>query len=547
MAAKRGAGRAGKHQAQRAAKQAVPPKRKSRPSSPASTPSAISGPDSGFLQTAHRLFSQGRYAEALGFFDEAVRRQPTDIRTLVDSARAHGFRYNYPRAVQLVEQLLHQFGEQAEVQHLAGETYRMLRLPEKAVPCFERACHLSPNIAMAQFELATLYERSHNLEEAHQLALKLTQKHPELEGVPVLLARILRRQKKPDQAETILRTLLRSQPKNPLAEAEAWGELAELLDSQGAYDDAWSAILDCKKVLLLRDARERQAAEFVFGRFARMVEAIRAEDLLRWQEFSQQIEPVRVALLTGFPRSGTTLLEQVLDAHPQLVSSEERELFSAEIFPRLGQGLSPQTEVVEVLDRLSPQKLLGERAHYLKTMEGMLGQQIGDRVHLDKNPAMNLMLPAVLRVFPEMKILLAIRDPRDVVLSCFLRYLSLNPVSVWFLTLQRTVQRYTLDMRAWLKFREMLLIPWAEFRYEDLVDDLEAATRRALNLLELPWDEDVMGYRQRVTQKHVFSPTYEAVAQPVTQKAIGRWRNYQHHLEPVLEQLEPFVKEFGYR
>jgi hypothetical protein len=140
-----------------------------------------------------------------------------------------------------------------------------------------------------------------------------------------------------------------------------------------------------------------------------------------------------------------------------------------------------------------------------------------------------------------------LRDPRDVVLSCYLRYLPLNTVSVNFLDVQRTAERYALDMSAWLKFRDRIEAPWCEIKYENTVADLEGQARRALDTLELAWDNEVLNYRERlVTSKQVTSPTYEAVAQPIYIRAIGRWKNYERLLEPALAKLEPFLREFGY-
>jgi len=236
----------------------------------------------------------------------------------------------------------------------------------------------------------------------------------------------------------------------------------------------------------------------------------------------------------------------VLDTHPQLVSSEERDILAREIFPSLGKQLSIHAPVQDILDRLTPGQIRSERTRYLRCMEQLLGEPIGDRIHLDKNPALTLMIPTVLRLFPEMKLLVALRDPRDVILSCYLRYLPLNPVSVWFLTLQDTVRRYTLDMRGWLKFRDMIEAPWMQVRYEDMVDDLATEARRAVAFLGLPWDENVLAYREHAKHKTVQSPTYADVTQPVYRKAIGRWKHYAKHLEPVMDTLRPFVEAFGY-
>ena len=101
-------------------------------------------------------------------------------------------------------------------------------------------------------------------------------------------------------------------------------------------------------------------------------------------------------------------------------------------------------------------------------------------------------------------------------------------------------------MRTWLTVRESTQADWIEFRYEDTVDDLEAQARRLLHFLELPWEESVLQFHLHAQEKLVRSPTYEAVTKPVHNKAIGRWKNYEKHFEPVLPILDPYVGEFGY-
>jgi hypothetical protein len=85
-----------------------------------------------------------------------------------------------------------------------------------------------------------------------------------------------------------------------------------------------------------------------------------------------------------------------------------------------------------------------------------------------------------------------------------------------------------------------------ELRYEDLVNDLEGVARRALAFLGAEWDERVLRFNEHAQQKLVRSPTYAAVARPISRGAMGRWRNYQKHLEPWLDTVAPFVKAFGY-
>jgi hypothetical protein len=139
-----------------------------------------------------------------------------------------------------------------------------------------------------------------------------------------------------------------------------------------------------------------------------------------------------------------------------------------------------------------------------------------------------------------------LRDPRDVVLSSFMQYLPLNPNSVYFLTLERAAQRFANDLGLWRKLREKIASPWLEVRYEDTVHNLDKEARRALEFLDLPWEPGVLQYRDRLKDKAVASPTYEAVSQPLYTRAIGRWKHYQKFLEPSLPVLEPIINALGY-
>ena len=133
-------------------------------------------------------------------------------------------------------------------------------------------------------------------------------------------------------------------------------------------------------------------------------------------------------------------------------------------------------------------------------------------------------------------------------LSCYLRYLPLNPVSVQYLDVQRTAERYAFDMSAWLKYPR---------------DDRSAMVRNPLRRHRRRASKPRLAKRCRTsawngttrcsttasvspTRRQVTSPSYEAVAQPIYTRAIGRWKNYEKYLEPALATLEPFVREFGY-
>jgi tetratricopeptide (TPR) repeat protein len=502
------------------------------------------------LREARRLWQHNHFDAALQLFRRAVDQHPRNAVALLDSARAFGARFQVAQAEQWLDRLLELKSNDPVHLHLVAQSLRMIFRPERAMPLLERVVAQTDSIPDAFLELALLYERRHRLAEAAELIERALRAAPEYLEPRLVQARLHRRQQQENLAESVLRDLTRRPGADPLLKAQAWADLAEMYDRRGEFDAAMTAIVQCKNIQFGQEALVKRLSDQLISSFRGLVDQVRPDDFTRWREHvtARPGAERRVALLAGFPRSGTTLLEQVLDAHPDVVSSEELEVFPRDVFPRLWRRdpAEQAAPTVEALSALPVELWLALRAQYLDTMEQVLGQPIAGRIHLDKNPAMTLLVPAFRRLFPESTVLIALRDPRDVVLSCFLRYLPLNTNSVWYLTLRRTAERYATDMRAWLTLREKLPQPWLQVRYEDLVQNLEGEARRCLQALGLPWDPSVMHYRENMTGKAVRSPTYEAVSRPLFKTAIGRWQNYAKYFEPVLPVLEPFVREFEY-
>lgn len=504
------------------------------------------GTDLPELRQARTLWQLNRFDEALRLFEETARKYPQNLVALVDGSRALGARFEISRAEAMLDRLMKLGAQNPEVLHLAGQSYRMIFRPDKAMHCFERVLATTKMIPDAFLELAVLYERRHRVEEAHTLIEDCLRADPDYLEANLFKARLLRRMKDEPASESLLRELAGNDQAHPMVRAQAWAELAQMHDRREEYDEAMQAMLQCKEILLRHETAMRQEADRVLRHLRGLADSLTAEHFQRWVQTAQQFPPKKVAVLSSFPRSGTTLLEQVLDTHSALVSSDEREAFARDIFPAMWLTPATPAPTAEVFDKIPAERLSVLRERYLAYMEAALNEPIGDRIHLDKNPTLTLVLPGFLRLFPEARVLIALRDPRDTILSCFMQYLPLNPNSVCFLTLERAAERYAVDMGVWRKLREIIASPWLEVRYEDTVANLEKETRRALEFLELPWEREVLSYRERLANKAVGSPTYEAVSQPLYTRAVGRWKNYQKFLEPCLPTLRPFIEAFGY-
>jgi len=516
----------------------------SRPKAPSIIPGL--GVDVPELQRARALWGLNRLDESLNLFEAAVRKYPQNLVALTDASRALGARFEIRRAEAMLDRMMKLGAQQPEVLHLAGQSYRMIFRPERAMECFERVIRLTQRIPDVFLELAILYERRHRLDEAFELIEHCLRAAPDYLEAELFKARLLRRLKDETGSESLFRALATNEQALPELRAQAWAEIAQMQDRKGNYEAAMQAMVQSKGLLLAKEGSLLQHADAVMAHLRALADSLVPAHFQRWREQGQDLGFKQLAVLAGFPRSGTTLLEQVLDSHSCAVSSDEREAFARDIFPAM--WLTPQTPLPtpETLDAVPVERLRSLRDRYLGYMEAALDEHIGNRLHIDKNPTLTVVLPGLLRLFPETRCVIALRDPRDVVVSCFMQYLPLNANSVYFLTLERAAQRYANDLGIWLKLREKIASPWLEVRYENTVRNLEQEARRALEFLGLAWEPGVLAYRERLTQKAVTSPTYEAVSQPLYTRAIERWRHYEKYLETSMPHLQPILDALGY-
>ena len=232
---------------------------------------------------------------------------------------------------------------------------------------------------------------------------------------------------------------------------------------------------------------------------------------------------------------------------PDIISVEETPIFHDAAYSRLLHRMPYDTPIVTFMEAAPAEAIQTARANYFRSAELCLGQPLAPGLLIDKNPSLTFLIPAIIRIFPEVKLLIALRDPRDVILSCFMQPLAPGFGSAPFLKLETAVDEYLAMMNLWQALKPMLEGHYLEVRYEDLVEDLDSAARKSLAFLGVPWDARVLAFDERARKKLVRSPTYADVAQPVYKRAMGRWRHYQKYLEPHLKALESLVKAFGYK
>lgn len=318
---------------------------------------------------------------------------------------------------------------------------------------------------------------------------------------------------------------------------------AKSLDALGHYDEAFATLErahESQQEFLRQSAprfQQRDRDPLEITNFS-----VDATDVARWDHTGAPGIEESPIFVVAFPRSGTTLLEQMLDAHPQLESMDEQPFLqnAIERMQRLG------ARYPEGLASLSREQLDEVCGDYWSRVTREVKLAPGRRL-VDKNPLNLLRLPAIRRLFPQSPIVLVIRHPCDVVLSCFMQHFRAPDFANLCSTLDRLAAGFTRSFEFWYRQAELLSPHCVELRYEAFVADVEPHARAIATFIGVDWDDAMLDPAKSARSRGFIStPSYAQVVQPVNTRAIGRWRNYAKYFEPVLPKLAPCLRRWSY-
>lgn len=272
------------------------------------------------------------------------------------------------------------------------------------------------------------------------------------------------------------------------------------------------------------------------------VARVTPDQLRNWPQLKAPNQKQSPIFIVGLPRSGTTLLEQMLDSHPRLQSMDERPFFNI---------LSSQLDnfnirVPQDLGRLDQSDCDELRKGYLILACSKVPRR-WDAQLVDKNPLNMLWVPMIHRLFPEAKFILALRHPCDVILSCYMQNFRSAVLAAASASLERLAQAYVAAMDCWLYHVDLIKPDVFVSRYEDLVADTPAQTRRIAEFLELDDPESMLHFDTRAREKgYIATPSYTQVIEPINRKGMNRWHRYREYFEPILPTLRPMLEHWNY-
>lgn len=344
--------------------------------------------------------------------------------------------------------------------------------------------------------------------------------------------------------------------------ASVWKALGRAYDREGSYALAYASV---KKGNQAQAALE--AGLIGENNTRRKIEAYKtlfSKEWVRSWTPTPQAERTPVFLI-GFPRSGTTLLEQVLDAHPDIQALEEPDTINTALAKALtymkarasidgvkvpvGRWKEQWLAVLNYMATLGPEQVSALRDVYFAAANADVALQDSTCI-VDKMPLNTIDIGFILRIFPEARFIVALRHPADCVLSGYMQTFNMNDGMANFLDLDNGASFYKHTMRLLKQYQDVFQLGDEQMhfvRYEDVVADLEGQARAVLNFLSLPWNDTVMRYYDHAKQRGTLAtPSYHGVTQKPYAASIDRWQRYGEQMAPALHHFEEAAERFGY-
>lgn len=479
------------------------------------------------------LISMDRYEEACLLLEKAALLSPKDPALLLELGRTL-------TSINHVEGGLRALGTAARLDPSNPKIFLAIAIAfldlennGQAEKALRLALNADPEFVPAYLNLGILFEKANRTDELRELISAAEARGLQGDEIDYMRAMLLSRDGNRAAALDLVRDLY-SPAISPSIKAHFAGQLADRLDRT---DEAVRFYEDMNAA----QAQSPMGVGVDRSAYQRSIAALDAQTtpawFAGWASVPPPVAPPSPAFLVGFPRSGTTLLDTILMGHSRTHVLEE-----LPIIENMALSLG-ELDNIRTLDATAVREL---RAQYFAELDKRAPPPAGSLV-IDKNPLSMVRIPLIHRLFPEAKIILAMRHPCDVVLSCYMQNFKPTEAMASFLDLANASRTYDRIFRYWEKCRAVFPLNVHMLRYEAMIADAGAATRPLFDFLGLDWEEGVLDHQQTAAKRgYIRTPSYAQVMEPIYSSASGRWKRYEAQMREILPILDPWMEHFGY-
>ncbi|HXD37156.1 MAG TPA: sulfotransferase, partial [Rhodanobacter sp.] len=413
---------------------------------------------------------------------------------------------------------------------------------EEARKLYQESVTTGPDIRQSLLGFARLEEADRNFAAAAALLDSMEQKFPDDFGVRLTRAVLLGRQRRYDEALAVIDQAALG---NTRLGPNELLEKGRLLDQVGRYEDAWTSFAEAKKL-----ARELSGQVYLDDAARQQIERLRnfftAGRLRLIPRAGVRSDTPQPIFILGFPRSGTTLVEQTLSAHPHIAAGDELPLIHeiTAIMPRmLASPLGYPEALAELWMGDQREGLDNLRDYYLQKVRQMGVLHKGATRFTDKMPLNETHLGLIALLFPEAPLIHVLRHPLDIMVSAFS-----NAFTHGFFCaadLETAARHYVRVMELVQHYRAEMTVRYLPMRYEDIVAAQEASVRTILGFVGEKFHKACLTFHEN--QRYARTASYAQVTEPLYDRSVGRWRHYRDHLAPVIPILQPIIELLGYK
>ena len=469
------------------------------------------------------LQALGQYRQALNHYDAAIKIVPV----FVDAYFGRG---NVLIVLGQTEQAIHNLQEALRLNprhagaHISLASALMTRgKHDEALASCERALQIDPQNADAAALAATIEQHAGKAREAMVRLQPWIERGIDSVNLAIAYAEVSKTLDRPADAIGLLERLLsQDQPLPMTSQRNLHFNLGRLYDKTGQYDKAFEHY---------HVGNQTRPLEYDPAAHAREIDntiAVHSPAFLRTAPRARTAS-AKPVFIVGMPRSGTSLVEQILASHPQVHGAGELPDMWQMVMqlPGILGGNEPYPHCMTLLKQ---QHLDDLSRQYLSNLDALAPD--ATRV-VDKMPGNFRYLGLIELLFPGAHVIHCLRDPLDTCLSCYFQ--DFSRTHAYSYDLAHLGAYYNDYLRMMAHWTSVLKIPVIDVRYEDLIADQEAVSRELIEFCGLEWDESCLQFHE--TKRFVATASYDQVRRPLYKKSVARWKNYEAHIGPLIEAL----------
>jgi tetratricopeptide (TPR) repeat protein len=456
-----------------------------------------------------------RWEEAECGYRQVIRLQPDFERAYSEIANILICGFKYDKVIELLQPAAERLPEAVDIGFKLGVAWQENGDAGEARAAYERVIAMAPDHADAKVGLAGVLGLMGEYGRAMALLSPLIESGGASPSAVITYATIARRFGREDDAIRLLEAYLETGDLSDSTRSKLCFVLARLLDRREEYEAAFR---------YAEIGNRCHHAHYDPEYYGRIVSALEQTYSREFMESTQRatIDTGKPVFIIGMPRSGTSLVEQILASHPDVFGGGELHSMNR-LVAKLPETLGVTTPYPDCARELRQPVLNTLAGGYI---EDLIRRSGGGTLVTDKMPNNFWHLGLIDLLFPGAHIIHCLRDPMDTCLSCwFLSFGGDHPYAYDFPSLGDYYRKYLRLMRHW---REVIRLPVFDVRYEELVTDQESMTRRLLEFCGLPWNDACLKFHE--SGRTVSTASSDQVRKPLYKSSIGRWKHYATHL-----------------